>query len=410
MKKFLSVFLAIFILAASCVPAIAADDVVTSDNIVAFEHKIVMNDDGSRDWYHGYCFVKSVDGEIQYEQDDGGIYVYYEKGGMFSTWDDLFDYNKPENPVWYSPDEISDTYVPDGTVISFKVWSLEYNLATAFVTVNGTIVEPDENGEYTITVEDDTTIALVEKYENGEDVLLRNHYTIQLASGEGFACKPLSGQNYQYVYYGDDFYFRVKIDEGYSGSGMSVGVTRGIDILTEYLEDDADLILEVLNKAEPLTAYGVDSDGYRLYKIENITSDCRIVVTGVDEADDGFMTMIKRILRLILNFFGIKMDFLETMVAYYNVSVANQSDAQYTLLLGVDDYSDQTAFTAVNGQGIVLTVTKKSLEDDVTVLCNNQTIYDETTWVAEYNDNGELVYSAVFYIDSIAQDTNIVIK
>ncbi len=406
MKKALSVFLAIFMIVVSCTPVFATG---TSCQVN------FVNTVGGSDWYHGYAFVNSVDGEIQYVPDDNGIYVYYAKGGKFTTWDNLFDYNKPENPVWYSPQVLVKTVVHEGEELKFQLWSMEYNLATAFVSANGKQLIPDANGEYTLTVTENTVIEIVEKDENGSATLLKNHYEIQLASGDGFKCKPQQNANYKYVYYGDDFYFRVKIDEGYTGSGMSVSVLRGYDVLAEYLEEDADLILDVLKKTEPLTSYGVDSEGYRLYKITDITSDCRIVVSGVEEEeeDGGIMGLLMRILRLILNFFGIEIDILDDLTAYYNVGIVNNNEnVAYEVYLGSEDYTEKGAFTVSNGQGVVVKLTKASLEEDVTITWNptNLDASYESPWYAEYDENGKVVYTAVYYIDNIETDTNIVIS
>ncbi len=407
MKKALSVFLAVFMVFAACTPVFAAK--ITSYQ-VNFENTV----DGS-DWYHGYAFVNSVDGKIQYVPDEDGIYVYYAKGGRYTTWDNLFDYNKPENPEWHSPDVLVSAIVTEGEAFEFQLWSMEYNLATAYVTANGEKLTPDENGVYTVTPTANTVIKIVEKDENGSDALMKNHYEIQLASGDGFKCKPQQNANYKYVLYGDDFYFRVKLDEGYSGAGMTVGITRGIDILTEYLEEDADLFLEVLNRTEPLTSYGVDSEGYRLYKIENITSDCRIVVNGVEEQseDDGIMGLLMRILRLILNFFGIELDILDDLTAYYNVEVVNNNEnVAYEVYLGSEDYTEKGKFTVTSGQGVVVKVTKDSPDENVKVTWNptNLDASYSSAWYAEYDKEGNVIYTSVYYIDNISTDTNIVIS
>ena len=400
MKKALSVFLAIFMIFAACTPVFAAASCqVTFVNTV----------NGS-DWYHGYAFVNSVDGKIQYVPDDNGIYVYYAKGGRYTTMDNLFDYNKPANPEWHSPQVLVTTVATAGDEITFQLWSMEYNLATAYVTANGEQILPDENGEYTVTVTANTEIRIVEKDANGSMTLQQNHYEIKLASGEGFKCKPQQGQNYRYVYYDGSFYFRVKIDEGYTGAGMSVSVLRGYDVLSEYLEEDADLILEVLKKAEPLTSYGVDSEGYRMYKISDITSDCRIIVSGVEaeEEDDGIMGLLMRILRLLLNLFGIELDILDDLTAYYNISVANSNEnVAYEVYLGSEDYTEKGAFTVSGGAGLVVKVIKESLDENVKVTWTpgNADGSYQTQWLPEYDEEGNVVYTALYYVDNIEADT-----
>lgn len=405
MKKALSVFLAIFMIFAACTPVFAA----TSCQV-----NFVNTVDGS-DWYHGYAFVNSVDGKMQYIPDENGIYVYYAKGGRYTTWDNLFDYNKPANPEWHSPQVLVKAVVNAGEEIKFQLWSMEYNLATAYVTANGEQILPDENGEYTVTVTANTEIKIVEKDANGSMTLQQNHYEIQLASGEGFKCKPQQGQNYRYVYYEGDFYFRVKIDEGYTGSGMSVSVLRGYDVLAEYLEEDADLILDVLEKTEPLTSYGVDSEGYRLYKISDITADCRIIVSGVEaeEEEGGIMGLLMRILRLLLNLFGIELDILDDLTAYYNVSVVNSNEnIAYEVYLGSEDYTEKGAFTVSGGAGLVVKVIKESLDENVKVTWTpgNADGSYQTQWLPEYDEDGNVVYTALYYVDNIGADTAVVIS
>ena len=405
MKKALSVFLAMFMIFAACTPVFAA--------ATSYQVNFVNTVDGS-DWDHGYAFVNSVDGEIQYVPDDDGVYVYYAKGGVFTTMENLFDYNKPENPEWYSPDVLVSAIVAEGEELTFQLWSFEYNLATAYVTANGVQIFPDENGEFSVAVTENTEIRIVEKDADGSIALQQNHYEIKLASGDGFKCKPQQGQNYRYVYYEGDFYFRVKIDEGYTAAGMSVSVLRGYDVLDEYLEEDSDLILEVLKKAEPLTSYGVDSEGYRLYKLSDITSDCRIIVSGVEaeEEEGGIMGLLMRILRLLLNIFGIKLDILDEIVAFYDVEVVNNNEkAAYEIYLGSEDYTENGKFTVEGGSGVVVKVKKASLEDNVTVTWpGNENGSYESPWYPEFDEEGNVVYTSIYYIDNISQNTTIVIS
>lgn len=414
MKKALSVFLAIFMIFAACTPVFAAatnyqvnfvyDDPDTED--VKEKDTVAKSD-----WAHGYMFIKTVDGEIQYVRDDEGMYVYYEKGGVFTTMDNLFDYNKPTNPEMYSPQTLVKTTVPAGDVLTFKLWSLEYNLATAYVTANGERLTPDENGEYSVTVTENTEIEVIEKAADGSMALQQNHYEIKLASGEGFKCKPQQGESYRYVYYEGDFYFRVKLDEGYTGAGMSVSVLRGYDVLDEYLEEESDLFLELLKRAEPLTSYGVDSEGFRLYKFSDITTDCRIIVSGVEaeEEEGGIMGLLMRIVRLLLNIFGIKLDILDEIVAFYDVEVKNDKDnVAYEIYLGSEDYTDKGKFTVETGSGVVVKVKKDSLDEQVTVTWpGNENGSYETQWLPEYDKDGNVVYTALYYIDNISQHTEI---
>lgn len=418
MKKTLSVFLAVLMLLFTMVPAFAADgDDVTAEPESGSTYNVTFIAP-SREFEGGYLYAKTVDGEVQYEEDPDGIYVFFDNRYMLPS-NVMPNYQDQIPPERYSPVEWKETEtVAEGETVAFKIVTSEkYNVHTATVFINGEPAKLNAQDEYTVYVDRDLVISVAEYDKNGQPALLRNHFNVKLTSGDGYKVKTLKNQNYNVVYYGDSFDFRIKIDSDYSAAGMSVSVQRGKNNdLSELLGEDFDMIGNLMGQNETLTSYGIDEDGCRLYRIENITTDCKIIVSGVQEkATVGIMAMLKRILRLILDFIGIKLDFLDSITAVYEVSIdAAQADGvTYNVIRSSSDDLTPSVFQVTAGEGITIVVTKKDPNQDVNVIWTpgNELGTYITNWVLDYNTvTGEVSYSAVYNIDNISADTRIVIS
>ena len=256
-----------------------------------------------------------------------------------------------------------------------------------------------------MNVQGDLEIRVVEEY-NGQPVLLRNHYNVKLTSDEGYKVLTLTNEYYHVSYYGDSFRFRVKVKSGYSAAGMKVMVQRGPGFWDGIFEEgDLDSFAGLLGTAETLTSYGVDEDGCRLYRIENITTDCKIIVSGIDEESNaGVMAIFKRIIRFILNLLGIEIGFLDSLTAYYTVTIdgAQAPDGvTYQVIRSTSDDITPSEFTIGSGDGITVIVTKKSKDQNVNVTWNpgNELGTYKTEWKASYDRmTGETSYSAIYNI------------
>ncbi len=418
MKKSLSVFLAALMLLFSLVPAFAADGDVTEpgDTTETGTTYNVTFTPPSAAFAGGYIFAKTVNGEVQYEEDEDGIYVFFEERYMLLS--NIYpQYHDRVPPERYSPVEWKGTEkVAEGETVSFKViTSEEYNVHTASVFINGTPATLNARDEYTVYVDKDLTIKVAEYDSNNQPALLKNHYNVKLTSGDGYKVKTLKNENYNVVYYGGEFYFRVKIDSDYSASGMTVSVQRGSNDLSEFIGEDFDALGTIMGTNEVLTSYGIDEDNCRLYKIENITTDCKVIVSGVQESDSvGIMATLKRILRLILNLLGIKLDILDSLTAVYTVTIdAGSADGvTYDVIRSSSDELTPTEFEVMSGDGITIVVTKKDINQNVNVFWDpgNELGTYQTNWVLDYNTiTGEITYSAIYNIDNITADTHIVI-
>ena len=404
MKKVLSVFLAALMLLLCMAPAFAADPagaytVTFTQPSAAFEG--------------AYSFVKSVDGVAQFVEDPDGIYVFYDN--RYMTLDNIFEsYWDQVPPERYSPEAFEPTVtLSEGEVLSFQVvTSPEYNAATVAVFINGVPAEKNVKGEYTVMADQNLTIHVAEHNDNNEPVLLKNHYNVTLSSGDGYRVRTLKDENYSVVYYGGSFCFRIKAISGYTLSAAKVAVQRGSDMLSDVIGEDFGMIGNLTGKNEMLTSYGEDSEGYRLYKIDNITSDCKVIVSGVrEEKSAGILSFLKRILRLILAALGIKIDALDKMTSYHNVTIDSTAANNVTykvLRSGIDDNDTDSSFTCMNGDGASIVVTKKSLDQNVNVFWTpgNETGTYSVSWRAEYDYlTGETLYSAVYNIENITADT-----
>ncbi|MBE6716712.1 MAG: hypothetical protein E7573_07305 [Ruminococcaceae bacterium] len=418
MKKTLSVFLAVLMTVFCLVPAFAAegDEIEAPDSSESTVKHTVTFQAPSFEFEGGYLYAVSVDGEIQYEPDENGEYVFFDGRYMLPS-NIVHEEDVPDerfSPVQYT----GSVEVAYGETVAFKVVTSEkYNVHTAAVFINGEPARLNAQDEYTVYVDRDLLINVAEYDANGQPALLRNHFNVQLTSGDGYKVKTLKNENYNVVYYGDSFYFRVHISKGYSASGIKVSVQRGKNNdLSEFIGEDFDIIGEIMGTNEALTSYGIDEDGCRLYRIDNITTDCKIIVSGVqEEASAGIMSFLKRILRLILNFFGIHLDFLDSITAYYSVNIdASQTDGvTYTVIRSSSDELSPNTFNVTGGDGITIVVTKKDFLQDVNVMWTpgNELGTYQTEWITDFNTvTGEVTYSAVYNIDNISADTRIVIS
>lgn len=422
MKKTLSVFLAL-LMAFTCIyPVFAAEGDTNVPETgegetgtkysVTFQSPVRLEADA-------YMYVKTINGEMQFEEDPDGEYVFFDNRYMLPS--NIYDrYHDQIPPERYSPVQYSGTVeVAEGETLTFKILTSEkYNVLTATVFVNGSPAALNAHDEYAIYVDRDLIISVAEFDETtGAEALLRNHFHVKLTSGDGYKVKTLKGQNYEVTYYGDSFEFRVKVDKGYSAAGIKVSVQRGKTGLDGFLdEEDSDMLAGIIGKAEPLTSYGIDEDGCRLYKIENITTDCKVIVSGIqEESSVGIFAFLKRILRLLLDIFGIKLDILDSITAYYTVTIdaAEADGVTYQVIRSTEDELSPSEFTVTSGDGITVVVTKKDPTQDVLVMWTpgNELGTYKTDWILDYNTvTGEVTYVAVYNIDNITADTTIVIS
>ena len=421
MKKILSVFLASLLVALLLTPAFAADGTVN----VTFRAP-------SAEYEGGYMYYQSVNGEfVAFVEDPEGGYGYYSEDGCYYYIDDLttnsrkvFDEAAPGSPesVRYSPAPCENGAVETGSTVSFRVVTSEvYDISTVNVMCNGELLPQNANGEYAVTADRDLAFSVVERDENNQPILLRNHFTVKLASGEGYAAKPLKDTNNKVVYYGEDFEFRVKITKGYNGDNMKVRVIRGSNLLSEYI-GEADMLSTVTGEAESLSSTGVDADGYRTYKIKNITSDCKVTISGVNkDSSSGILATLKRILRLLLNMLGINLGSLlgedNNPLAAYTVSLdPNITASGVTYKVSPEfTYNNNTGkweTELLNGEGVTLVVTKSNPDQNVRVIWTpgNENGDYTVNWQAYYDlSTQKTTYSAIYYIDNITANTAITI-
>ncbi len=418
MKKTLSIFLAVLMLVFTCAPAFAAEGEGAGNTTPAVTHTVSFQAPVNLE-ADAYMYAVSVNGEVQFELDPDGAYCYVNERYMLPS-NVLPDYRDEIPPERYSPVAYEGTIeVAHGDTIAFKIVTSEkYNVYTASVFINGEPAFLNAQDDYTVYVDRDLQISVAEyDAETGKEALLRNHYNVKLTSGEGYKVKTLKGENYQVTYYGDSFEFRVKVDSDYSAAGIKVSVQRGAGILGGFLdEEDSDMLVGIIGGTEPLTSYGVDEDGCRLYRIDNITTDCKVIVSGLQKADNvGIMSFFKRILRLIVNLLGIKLDILDSIVAYYNITIdaAEADGVTYQVIRSTEDDITPSNFTVTSGDGITLVVTKKEKDQSVNVSWTpgNELGTYKTDWIVDYNTiTGEVSYVAIYNIDNITADTTIIIS
>ena len=420
MKKTLSVFLASLLVALLFVPAFAAGGTVN----VTFRAP-------SSEFEGGYAYYKTLNGEFtSFVEDPDGGYGYYSKDGHYYYIDDLttnsrkvFDEAEPGSPesVRYSPAQCENGPVTAGSTVTFRVITNEvYDISTITVKCNDEILPQNANGEYSVTADRDLAFSVVERNENNDAVLLRNHYTVKLSSGDGYAAKPIRDTNNKVVYYGDSFEFRVKITKGYNGDNMKVQVIRGTNLLSEYIGEEADMLSTVTGDAESLSSTGVDADGYRTYRIDNITSDCKVTISGVNkDSSSGILATLKRILRLLLGLLGLNLDSLlgeeNNPLAAYTVTLdPNISAAGVTYKVTPDfTYSNDSGkweTEVLKGEGVTLAITKTAENQNIAVTWDpgNENGDYTVNWQAYYDlSTQKTTWTAVYYIDNITANTSI---
>lgn len=434
MKKICSLVLAILMISLISVPAFAADGSFTvtftapSEALTQASNEIYANakpDAENPDPGVPYYFVQSVDGKVVYVEGADGVSV----------------------PKRFEFDE--GISVNEGEFLSFKVFTNEvYNAATASVYVNGQALSPDSRGEYRLYADRNLTVRV------NEDTLMRSHFSVKLVSGEGYSVKPLKGESARFALYGDTYKFRVKIGSGYSDADLKVILIRGTNELAEILGDDLDSLSTIFNlgNAEVLFSDGIDSEGCRTYTIKNVTGDCKVLVTGVRSTQtQSILTFLKRVIKMILDIFGIDSSFLglAEMVAYYDVTIddnaLNGIDADYILLSGIFDEFKPTIrveaevedpdeeepveenaeeedpitygyFTVMSGESVTIRLTTKdkaltsTLGVQWKVEGRDEVTQYSTGWVASYDTaTGYVYYSATFVVDSINAPTHITI-
>ncbi len=438
MKKLLCVLLALMMTVLACIPAAAATDLAVSTL-----PGVDLADDGtgmytvtftqpSEDFKDGYWFATSKDGEFEYvlEEDPEKLadpewlyendYIYDAENDRYILAKDIIK-GFPENPVYYTVKKMPRSMAAaDGEIVTFKVkTSPKYNQTTVVVRANGVNVKPNVKGEYSVLVNQDMTIQVVERGENG-DVLLRSHFFIYLPKGEEgeYRCRTLQNTNYQVVYYGDSFDFRLVLAEDTVVNNLSVSVTRGKDTLSEELGFDPSAVLGQigLGNLETLTSYGTDSTGARLYRVENVTTDITINVSGVKTTESAdTMNLIMRILRFLLNLLGINLPFFSDMDVTYNVTINNDSNVlDYTVLQGAtQDELNGNVYKVGSGDNISLVVYKYDALQDVTVTWapgNEIGGNYASEWIADYDQNNDRAYYyAIYNIDNITEDTVVTI-
>lgn len=416
MKKLISILLSILCVFMSLAPAFAADEVNNGTDgaeEVVYHNVEFVAAPTTGDYENAYIYVKTINGVPQFVPDENGIYCAFK--GTYAIYDELMpQYQEKVTDERFSPVLWQGVnQVAEGETVSFKViTSTKFNVLTVSLRINGVPVSLNAQDEYAVSVQDDLRISVVEEVD-GQPVLLRNHYNVKLTSDEGYKLLTLKNDNYRVIYYGDSFDFRLKVLSGYTAAGATVSVQRGPGILEGLLEEeDSDMILGIIGGSETLTSYGVDEDGCRLYRIDNITSDCKIIVSGIDEeANAGIMAMFKRIIRFILNIFGIEIGFLDSLTAYYNVTIdgAQAPDGvTYQVIRSTSDDITPDEFNVGSGDGVTVIVTKKSMDQvvNVTWTPGNELGTYKTDWKGSYNKmTGETTYSAVYNIDNITADT-----
>lgn len=426
MKKVLSVFLAALMVVLCFASAFAADGT----------HNVNFSLPGAGVGEGAYSFVKCggdgnyvefVETAVEDPQNQG--YVYYieaedrqgdpatEPGGEYYLYSDLlFDKDKAKfdntryMPVCYDATQS----VADGEQVIFRVETNEvYDISSVVIEVNGEKLDPKPGGEYVVTVTGDVTIAV------REDVLLRNHFTVGLTSGNGYSVKTLKDQNNRYAYYGDSFEFRVKVAKGYSATDMKVKAVATGNNLSEILGEDADMLNNLLDKSDPLICLGQDAEGCYLYKLDNVTADYKITVSGVrEESKAGILAMLKRILRLILHAFGIDTDsipFLSDIAGEPCVVTINdtlKSTIKYDVSVSADNSGSNGVYKVMKNEGLMITLTTKDPEHSVKITTDRSDVnpadVKPLTWTANFNRyTAETTWTATYFVSSISSDMTI---
>ncbi len=416
MKKVLSIVLAALMLLSLAVPAFAEDGTYNV-RFQAPSGSLIANHDG-KDLGPAYRFIESQDGYPVFEEDENGIY-YLATDGRYYTRDQLVESTIAPDAKTYSPvffETNTDVPISAGSNLSFVVETNEaYNPASVRVYINGVLATKNDVGEYVVYADRDFTVRV------DENALERSHFNVVLTSGTGYSIKTVQGENYHVAYYGDSFRFRIKLASGYSDADMKVTLVRGKNPLSEFLGDDVDLLAKVDGSSETLVSDGVDSDGCRTYTIPNITSDCKISVSGVRENKKAdILTYFKRIIKMILDVFHIDTSFLGLSdvinLSYYTVNIDDSglagTDFDYVLVTGTEDAFKMNQFNVMGGASVTIELVTYNPD-----LCNRLKVTWEpgnpngtygNVWTASLNRaNNKVYYSTTFMIDNIKENTNV---
>ncbi len=435
MKKLFCLFLCVLMVAFACVPAGAVEFTETSmpapinSENTAGEFTVTFRQP-SEDYKEGYWFATSKDGEFNYIPEDDPIkladpewlynndYIYDEKNDRFLLAKDIFDNYFPEDPIYYTIEKMPDAMtVAAGTIVTFKVkTSPKYNQTTVVVRANGVNVTPNVKGEYSVLVNQDIAISVVERNAANEEVLLRNHFFVYLPKGEDgeYRCRTLENTNYTVVYYGDSFDFRLVLGKDTVVNNLKITVTRGSNMLADELGFDPSAILGSLGlgEVETLTSYGTDASGARLYRVDNVTTDINLNVSGVKTKESSnTLNLILRILRMILNFLGISLPFLQDMNVTYNVTIQNDSNVlSYSVMEGASqDELLGNVYAVGKNDNLTLIVYKQNVTDNVVVTWtpgNEAGGNHSSEWIEAYDQNNDRSYLyAIYNIDNITEDT-----
>ena len=414
MKKVLSVVLAVVMMLAVMAPAFAEGTCTVT--FKSASSTLPYTDE----FGPAYYFVKSEGGYPCFVEDPDGLY-YLANDGRYHTREELVEGSIPEGAPTYSPEKIAtDTpiSVEQYSNLSFFVQTNDvYNVATVTVYVNGQPVAKDAiTGEYIMQVVGDLTIEVAEGR-----ALQKNSYNVVLTSGTGYSVRMPQNENYHVAYYGEDFRFRVRIVSGYSDADMKVTVMRGDSGLEEFLGDDADLLGKIDGRSETLVSDGVDSDGCRLYTIKNITSNCKVSVSGVREKKKAdILSYLKRILKMILDVFKIDTSFLGLDdvigLTYYTVNINENlpagTDLDYIMVTGTTDPFKMNQFNVMSGESVTIDFVTydPAVRDSLRVTWDpgNPGGTYRNVWTAKLNrSTGKVYYTTTFMIDNITSTTNI---
>ena len=430
MKKALSILLAALMLFTVALPVFAEEGNHTA-TFQAPSSGLRTTNPAGEDIGPAYYFVKTVNGRPTFVEDPNGKY-YLANDGYYHTEDELIDI--PAGAKTYSPETYATgtaNPITSGENLSFTVLTNEaYNPASVYVYINGVMAQKNDVGEYVVYVDRDFSISVK------DDALTPSMFNVILTSGKGYNVKTLQGQNYAMVPYGGSFSFRVKIANGYSDGDLSVSVARGSNDLAEFLGEDADLLNKVMN-SEKLVSNGVDSEGARTYTINNITTDCKVSVSGVRENKKAdILTYFKRIIKMILDVFHIDTSFLGLDVinlSYYTVNIDDSgiggADLDYTMVTGTEDPFKMNQFNVMAGESVTIEFVTydSSIASTRDIYGNVEGAHDQrlrvtwtggneggtyrNVWTAHRNRaTGRTYYTTTFMIDNITATTNVTIR
>ncbi|MBQ7688911.1 MAG: hypothetical protein IJT27_06810 [Clostridia bacterium] len=421
MKKLISVSLSVLMIALLFVPAFGAGggSVTFVGPSAAFRNEL---DSAGNFIGDAYCFAKPVDPwrtnlGAQFEEDPLGDYVFYNESSYVTKWD-IHPYYWEElaaaqrySPVTYA---CGTPVTEDGEeLVFFVLTSGKYNSATMTVLADNTVLQPDIDGAYHVSLDRDVTVRVVETTDDSHSGLDRSRFTVKMLSGEGYNLRPMKGQTYKYVKFDDDFEFRIQVKKNYTASAIKVSVIRNVDLNSGAA--DMDGLVNFLGGYEELKSTGVDEDGYRVYKVKNVQSDCRIIVSGVRENKSAhILSVFKEILRMIMNFLGIRITELEDFVGDYHVTVENTADDVLCAILAAVELDEENTFAVTAGSGLSFQLTKLDRDQDVKVWIykadaepTDENLYD-LTWVATRDEaNARTIYTAICYLDNVKSDMKV---